>query len=111
MNKTIYTELRASFGGRVSLNFVMQKVVNREQQVTLNLKQALGPKFKSGGGGIAARFGTGHLMVPAGGNTNALNMSSADLSFDNPANTSGISRGHLDASSHNLSMMSDANVT
>ena len=73
----------------------------------MNLKQAMGPKFKSGGGGIATRFGVGSLMVPSG--PIAQNMISSDMTFDNHANSSGIFR-QPDASfsSHNVSMMSDA---
>jgi hypothetical protein len=67
----------------------------------------MGPKFKSGGGGIASRFGAGGLMVPSG--PMAQNLSSSDMTFDNPGNSSGIFR-QPDASfsSHNVSMMSDA---
>ena len=63
----------------------------------MNIKQAMGPKIKSGGGGIAARFGgaTGNLMVPSG--SMAHNLSSSDMAFDNPANISGMSK-NADAS-------------
>ena len=80
--------------------------------MTVNIKQVIGPKFKSGGGGIASRFGngTGNLMVP--GSSTAHNMSSADFSFDNPGNSSVMSRNpDASFSSHNVSMMSDAHVT